>query len=66
MKPAIATTVEVSGYRITECLYDGSHTQVYRAVQAASQHTVAIKVLKKQYPHFEELLRFRNQYTIGK
>ena len=60
------TTVELSGYRITECLYDGSHTQVYRAVQEASQQLVAIKILKKQYPHFDELLRFRNQYTIGK
>ena len=66
MNTAIATTVELPGYRITECLYDGSHTQVYRAVQEASQRLVAIKVLKKQYPHFDELLRFRNQYTIGK
>ena len=66
MKTAVATTIELPGYRITECLYDGSHTQVYRAVQEASQQLVAIKVLKKEYPHFDELLRFRNQYTIGK
>lgn len=66
MNTAATNTVELPGYRIIDRLYDGSHTQVYRAVQETSHALVAIKVLKKQYPNFDELLRFRNQYVIGK
>ncbi len=61
-------TGRLSGYRITETLYEGSHTQVYRAVTAAKapreSQTVAIKALRSEYPTFDELLHFRNQYSI--
>jgi serine/threonine protein kinase len=57
---------EISGYRITEQLYLGSRTLVYRAVQRATQCPVVVKVLRNQYPGFAELVQFRNQYTIAK
>ncbi|MEB3163303.1 MAG: serine/threonine-protein kinase PknK, partial [Prochlorothrix sp.] len=39
---------------------------MYRAVQAAQQRPVVIKVLRRDYPSFGELVQFRNQYTIAK
>lgn len=57
---------EVSGYSITEQLYIGSRTAVYRAVQRATQRPVVIKVLQREYPSFSELVQFRNQYAIAK
>lgn len=57
---------EIPGYRIVELLYLGSRTAVYRAVQAAQQRPVVIKVLRCDYPSFGELVQFRNQYTIAK
>ncbi|AFZ01941.1 protein kinase domain-containing protein [Calothrix sp. PCC 6303] len=57
---------EMPGYTILEELYVGSRTAVYRAVQNAQQCSVVIKVVRRDYPSFEELVQFRNQYTITK
>ena len=55
---------EILGYHITEQLYLGSRTAVYRAVQIEQQRPVVIKVMRREYPSFSELVQFRNQYTI--
>ncbi|WGV23321.1 AAA family ATPase [Halotia branconii] len=57
---------EISGYTITEQIYLGSRTAVYRAVQDKQQLPVVIKVLQREYPTFGELVQFRNQYAIAK
>ena len=57
---------DISGYIITESLYIGTRTAVYRAVQTDSQRLVVIKVLQQAHPSFGELVQFRNQYTIAK
>jgi serine/threonine protein kinase len=56
----------ISGYNLVEQLYLGSRTAVYRAVQTTTQRPVVIKVLRRDYPSFGELVQFRNQYTIAK
>ncbi|MEM7555177.1 MAG: ATP-binding sensor histidine kinase [Cyanobacteria bacterium P01_A01_bin.84] len=56
----------IPGYLIEEQLYSGSRTIVYRAIRAKDQKPVVIKLLKNPYPDFNELLQFRNQYTIAK
>ncbi|MEH2411522.1 trifunctional serine/threonine-protein kinase/ATP-binding protein/sensor histidine kinase [Nostoc sp.] len=64
------TVVEPMGkllnYRISEQLYAGSRTLVYRAIREADQLPVVIKLLQQEYPSFNELVLFRNQYTIAK
>ncbi|MBD2207223.1 AAA family ATPase [Calothrix sp. FACHB-1219] len=62
----VSTLVSIPGYRISEELYNGSRTIVYRAVRESDSVAVVIKLLKNPYPNFHELLLFRNQYTIGK
>ncbi|BAY92901.1 MULTISPECIES: trifunctional serine/threonine-protein kinase/ATP-binding protein/sensor histidine kinase [unclassified Tolypothrix] len=62
----VSTLVSIPGYRISEELYNGSRTLVYRAVRETDSVPVVIKLLKNPYPSFSELLLFRNQYTIGK
>jgi len=57
---------EILGYQIVEQLYFGSRTIVYRGIQNTQQRPVVIKVLRKEYPNFSELVQFRNQYTITK
>ncbi len=54
------------GYRIVEPLYAGTRTQVYRGVRECDRHPVVIKVLRHPFPSFNELVQFRNQYTIAK
>ncbi|AKG24198.1 trifunctional serine/threonine-protein kinase/ATP-binding protein/sensor histidine kinase [Calothrix sp. 336/3] len=62
----ITTQVNIPGYQVSEQLYDGSRTQVYRCIREIDSLPVVIKVLKNSYPSFNELLQFRNQYTIAK
>ncbi|BAY28177.1 multi-sensor signal transduction histidine kinase [Nostoc carneum NIES-2107] len=62
----VSTLVSIPGYRISEEIYNGSRTIVYRAVRESDSVPVVIKLLKNSYPSFSELLLFRNQYTIGK
>ncbi|MDF0552377.1 ATP-binding sensor histidine kinase [Kamptonema sp. UHCC 0994] len=54
------------GYTITEQIYAGSRTFVYRGIRERDRTPVAIKLLRNDYPNFNELLQFRNQYTIAK
>jgi len=58
--------VNIAGYHLSEQLYDGSRTLVYRGYRQADSLPVAIKLLKNPYPSFSELVQFRNQYTIAK
>ncbi|MEH2224867.1 trifunctional serine/threonine-protein kinase/ATP-binding protein/sensor histidine kinase [Nostoc sp.] len=62
----VNSTVSIPGYRISEELYNGSRTVVYRGYRETDSLPVVIKLLKNPYPSFSELLSFRNQYTIAK
>ncbi|MCW5313413.1 AAA family ATPase [Nostoc sp. KVJ3] len=62
----VSTLVSIPGYRISEELYSGSRTLVYRGYRETDSLPVVIKLLKNPYPNFSELLQFRNQYTIAK
>ncbi|ODG99290.1 histidine kinase [Nostoc sp. KVJ20] len=66
MNTAVEPMDKLLNYRITEQLYAGSRTLVYRAIREADQLPVVIKLLQQEYPSFNELLLFRNQYTIAK
>jgi|SRR6476469_42920 len=57
---------DLPGYRITEQLYAGSRTLVYRAVWQSDRTPVVIKLLRNEYPNCNELVGFCNQYTIAK
>jgi predicted ATPase/signal transduction histidine kinase len=56
----------IAGYAIVEQLYLGSRTAVYRATRLTNQQPVVIKILRRDCPSFNELVQFRNQYTITK
>ncbi len=55
----------VNGYRITEKIYSGSKTLVYRGIKEDGQ-SVILKLIATEYPSFSEITQFRNQYTITK
>ncbi|MEH2247991.1 trifunctional serine/threonine-protein kinase/ATP-binding protein/sensor histidine kinase [Nostoc sp.] len=66
MNTAVEPMDKLLNYRISDQLYAGSRTLVYRAIREADQLPVVIKLLQQEYPTFNELLLFRNQYTIAK
>ncbi|HAX80356.1 MAG TPA: serine/threonine protein kinase [Cyanobacteria bacterium UBA11372] len=60
-------TIALPGYHLEEQIYSGSRTVVYRGVQEKGEpRRVAIKLLRQEYPTFNDLLQFRNQYAIAK
>jgi predicted ATPase/signal transduction histidine kinase len=56
----------LTGYRLNELIYSSSNTLVHRGIREIDQKPVIIKLLRREYPSFYELVRFRNQYTIAK
>ncbi|MEG5037317.1 hypothetical protein QUB44_30850 [Microcoleus sp. AT3-D2] len=54
------------GYHINEQIYAGNRTLVYRGIRSCDQQPVAIKLLRNDFPSFNELVHFRNQYIIAK
>ncbi|MBC1223631.1 AAA family ATPase [Nostoc sp. UCD121] len=66
MNTAVEPMDKLLNYRISEQLYAGSRTLVYRAIREPDLIPVVIKLLQQDYPTFNELLLFRNQYTIAK
>ncbi|MEA5604165.1 AAA family ATPase [Nostoc sp. UHCC 0252] len=61
-----STQFSILGYEVSEELYNGSRTLVYRGYRETDSLPVVIKLLKNPYPSFSELVHFRNQYTITK
>jgi predicted ATPase/signal transduction histidine kinase len=62
----MATTNVLQGYHINEQIYVGTRTLVYRGLRCSNGQPVAIKVLRNDFPRFNELVNFRNQYVIAK
>ncbi|MDZ8052572.1 MAG: AAA family ATPase [Aulosira sp. ZfuVER01] len=56
----------IPGYQLSEELYNGCRTLVYRGYREIDNNPVVIKLLKNPYPSFSELVQFRNQYSIAK
>lgn len=65
MAPSIDVSLPViPGYTLSEQLHEGRHSAVYRAFSVPEQQSVILKILRSQYPHFRELVKFRNQFTL--
>ncbi|AOW99552.1 hypothetical protein BJP34_08890 [Moorena producens PAL-8-15-08-1] len=60
------TPPNIKGYSITDLVYHGSRTVVYRGTRNNDHTPVVLKFLNNSYPSFQELVQFRNQYTIAK
>ena len=56
--------INLTGYEINETLYQGKRTEVYGGKRIDDQQPVIIKILRNPHPNFNELVQFRNQYTI--
>ncbi|HRV96269.1 MAG TPA: protein kinase, partial [Anaerolineae bacterium] len=56
--------LNLPGYRITTQIYESTHSLVYRARRVADDRAVVIKLLKAAYPTPQELVRYRQEYTV--
>ena len=56
--------ITLTGYHITEILYQGIRTEVYQGTRNSDNKPVIIKVLQNLHPKFNELVQFHNQYVL--
>ncbi|MGD2183927.1 trifunctional serine/threonine-protein kinase/ATP-binding protein/sensor histidine kinase [Lusitaniella coriacea] len=61
-----STLVTLPNYQLTEQIYEGTRTLVYRGRNLEDEQPVVIKLMRSDYPSFRELVQFRNQYAITK
>ncbi|MGR3278056.1 PAS domain S-box protein [Acaryochloris marina NIES-2412] len=54
----------IPGYTLSEQIYEGHHSAVYRAFSVARKQSVILKVLRSRHPNLRELVKFRNQFTL--
>jgi len=59
-------SVQLEGYCFTEKLYEGSRTVVYRGICESTRTPVVVKFLRDEFPSFNEIAQFNNQFTIVK
>ncbi|TAF36114.1 MAG: response regulator [Oscillatoriales cyanobacterium] len=56
----------LTGYQITEQIYSGVNTVIYRGIWEKENLPVIVKTLKSEYPTLEEITRLRHEYKIRK
>ena len=56
--------INLTGYQVTDLLYKGIRTEVYRGIRESDRSWAIVKVLRNSHPNFNELVQFRNQYII--
>ncbi|MGD1809714.1 trifunctional serine/threonine-protein kinase/ATP-binding protein/sensor histidine kinase [Dapis sp. BLCC M126] len=56
----------LNNYEISDNIHESSRTLVYRGQNKSNFQPVIIKLLRTEFPSFNELVQFRNQYTITK
>ncbi len=59
-------TVKLPGYKIEEQIYTSATTLVFQGQRESDRASVIIKVMRDDFPSFNELVLFRNQYIVTK
>ncbi len=56
----------LTNYEIGNLIHESSRTLVYRGQRKSDFQPVIIKLLRSEFPSFNELVQFRHQYTIAR
>ncbi|MEB3340929.1 AAA family ATPase [Okeania sp.] len=60
------TIKSLNNYKIRDLIHESSRTVVYSGLTKADGEPVIIKLMRNNFPSFNELVQFRNQYTIAR
>ncbi|MCU0544210.1 MAG: AAA family ATPase [Oscillatoriaceae cyanobacterium Prado104] len=56
--------IALNGYQITEKVYSGANTVIYRGIWQKQNVPVIVKTLKSEYPTLEQITRLRHESKI--
>ena len=57
---------DLPGYRVSERIYQGGETEVYRGLHLASRRMVMIKVLASDYPSPDQVAKLTHEHEVAK
>ncbi|MEB3342029.1 AAA family ATPase [Okeania sp.] len=57
-------TIKIANYQALELIYESERTEIYRGQNVENGQSVIIKLMRDEYPSFNKLVQFRNQYAI--
>ncbi|MBP0018576.1 MAG: response regulator [Cyanobacteria bacterium SBLK] len=55
---------KIKNYQVLELIHDSDRTLVYPTREVNDGQSVVIKLMRNEYPSFQELVQLRNQYAI--
>ncbi len=58
------TSTLIPGYDITEVIYEGINTIIYRGTSHLGQQKVILKILKEDYPTLDAITRLKHEYKV--
>jgi predicted ATPase/signal transduction histidine kinase/DNA-binding response OmpR family regulator/tRNA A-37 threonylcarbamoyl transferase component Bud32 len=62
--PTFKNMIALNGYQITEKVYSGANTVIYRGIWQKHNVPVIVKTLKSEYPTLEQITRLRHESKI--
>ncbi|HEY9847187.1 MAG TPA: AAA family ATPase, partial [Candidatus Caenarcaniphilales bacterium] len=57
-------TITLTDYNLTQTIYEGDNTLIYRASREVEPTSILVKTLKNNYPSLEEITQLRNEYNL--
>jgi|GEM_PF-117296 len=57
-------SLDISGYRLTEQLYESRDSLVYRGYREADEQPVVLKIVQDTYPTLEPIAWFKREYQV--
>ncbi|MGD1806326.1 trifunctional serine/threonine-protein kinase/ATP-binding protein/sensor histidine kinase [Dapis sp. BLCC M126] len=58
--------IKIANYQTHQLIYESERTLVYRGRNIETEQPLVVKLMGNEYPSFNELVQFRNQYAIAK
>jgi PAS domain S-box-containing protein len=56
--------IALPGIAIQDKIYENSTSLVYRGIRVQDERAIVVKMLKQDYPSFQELTRYKQEYEI--
>ncbi|MEM9541498.1 MAG: AAA family ATPase [Cyanobacteria bacterium P01_E01_bin.42] len=57
--------LKIPNYHLEKLIHESNRTLVYRGRKEENEQPVVIKLMRNEYPSFNELVQFKNQYAIA-
>ena len=58
--------IQISGFKVQECIFQGSKNIVYRGARTRDQKPIIIKVSRDEHPTDRDMSKYKKEFKIGR